>query len=175
MHEKSRIASTALAPGTETVCRGRRFLAPLLAATPLPLLRAVAPACLIGATVLAACSGGPTEADPVCGESPALVPGVETVGDLGPGDAMRDDAPVDYYTLQLGRGATLVVRMATPRFTPFIYLLDADARLLAQAYDPERGHSTDLSVSVDAGCYIVGAGAWDPGSAGNYTLSVHLQ
>ncbi len=173
MHKQTRSATLAAVtgPGVECAARTRPPSRRRPAPAPLRVLATTAMACLM----VSGCGRGATEPRPVCGQSPPILPGAALAGKLEPGDATRGNALIDYYTLRLTHPTALLVRMSAQGYTPLLFLFDADARLIGQAYDPDRGPLAELHYPAAAGCYIIGAGAWDPDGRGPYTLEVMLQ
>lgn len=97
------------------------------------------------------------------------------IGQLTGADPERAGVATDYYSVLPPDSAILIVRMASPDFDPFLYLLRESGEPLAQAFDPAgegAGGTVTLTQAVGARCHLVGASGWSPDSQGEYTLDL---
>ena len=85
-------------------------------------------------------------------------------------DPERSDFPTDYYRLHLRDGQTLEVRLdGSQGLDPYLTLYAADGTRVARDDDGGSGTNALLSVSLDAGDYVVAASGY-AGDTGAYSL-----
>lgn len=125
--------------------------------------------------VLWGCDDGPTAAEPVCGEAPAVELGLPLQGRLSSGDALFQGALIDYYSLRLTDSTSVEVTLTSSQLDPFLYLFGPDGRLAAQAFDSlgtaeGQAESATIERRLPPGCHLLGASSWRRGGRGAYTL-----
>ena len=96
---------------------------------------------------------------------------------LAPGDPTYEGGHIDFYGLRVDAETTVRITLESAAVGPFLYLFDADAHVVAQAFAPEPAppESTESAVllrTLPPGCHVIGASSWSPGETGDYTLAV---
>ncbi|MEJ2504241.1 MAG: hypothetical protein P8177_13170 [Gemmatimonadota bacterium] len=127
--------------------------------------------------LLGACGDDPAMVQPGCEQVPPVYPGEPVESFLSPGDATYEGGYIDYHGLRVGPRRTLRITLASAAVEPFLYLFDADATVVAQAFapDPSPPGETETAVliwTLAPGCHMLGATSWVPGSTGRYRLLV---
>lgn len=120
-----------------------------------------------------ACDDGPTALIPSCIRAPRLTPGTPVDGRLEATDSRRGSVPTDYFAILLGEPTRLEVSMTSAELDPFLYLILDTGELVDQAFHPTGEpdlETVTLSRSVAAGCYLVGASAWNAATLGAYSI-----
>lgn len=125
---------------------------------------------LLVVLALSACGDEAVGPGHLCGDPPALAVSQTVSAALTPDDRTYDGSYIDYYSMHLGEAAIVTVTMVSSTIDPYLYLWRGDDRTpVAQAYDASgsiQPRVARLGLPLAAGCYRVGASAWDRGSAG---------
>lgn len=117
---------------------------------------------------------------PITGFDPALTTCTSydplTVGMTDGGSLFTNDLVdpngyyYDAYRLQLASAATVEITLTSDQVDPYLYLYSSAGTLIDFDDDGAGNLNSQLTTSLNAGCYIVVASSYDPGETGSYQI-----
>jgi hypothetical protein len=146
-------------------------------------------AILVGIIFLTACGGGGGGGGDggALWSTTVIQPDTQVSGTLAATDNVAPDGTYfDLYTFTLPNAANISIRMESAAFDTYLYLFQSgvlnqpdinlwDASLLAENDDADNLTSDSaISMTLNAGTYVIAANAFDVAATGDYTLSVEV-
>lgn len=116
--------------------------------------------------------GGGGDPSITCSELPQISVGESVEGQLSSTDSETDGWYYDLYGLTIGITQQVTIDIMSEQFDTYLLLWDAGGTLVAQNDDGGQGFNSQLSTSLDTGCYRVEVTSFGTGEIGDYTLTV---
>jgi len=84
---------------------------------------------------------------------------------------LGDETPVDFFLLSVTGTRGVLLTMTTPRYSPFLFLVDSVGRPVAQTLTRPQTGLTAVRLLLPTGRFLVAANAYSAGEYGTYALS----
>jgi hypothetical protein len=98
--------------------------------------------------------------------------GSTVTGTLSASDCALDDGThFDFYSFTVSSTRTVTITLRSSAFDAYLFLLSADAQVIAQDNDSGGGRDAAISRTLSAGTYVIAANSFNVAD-GSYTLSV---
>ena len=108
-----------------------------------------------------------------CSGGTRIEVGDVVTGTLEAGDDLDvDGAYLDRFALEVNEDGTVTITLTSDDFDAWLWLLEEDESVVASDDDGAGGLNSEISMSLDQGCYLIDATSLGEGETGDYTLEV---